>query len=113
MTATALLTVEQKQQVLLVNNAVFRFVPPAAPSAEEKSSSSLLGAMLPRAPKSPAKPPRAAVSTSKTQQVWQPGPQGLLPITLTKGVSDGVDTEIVSGPVDVGTVLVTGIGATP
>ncbi len=107
MTATALITVNKKSQVLLVSNAVFRFVPPEIVSNEKKSGSSLLGAMLPRPPRSDSKPPIASAS-AKEQQVWQQGEQGLKQVTIVKGATDGIWTEIVSGPVEAGTALVTG-----
>jgi len=110
MTATALITVNKKENVLLVANSVFRFVPPQTAPAEKKSSSGLLGAMLPRPPRSDSKLP--AASASKEQQVWRVGDAGLIPVTITKGVTDGISTEITSGPVDVGTALVTGVVTT-
>jgi HlyD family secretion protein len=110
MTATALITVNKKSNVLLVSNAVFRFVPPESAPSQKKSGNSLLSAMLPRPPRSESKPP-VAISATKVQQVWQVGEQGLTPITIVKGVTDGIWTEIVSSSVDVDTALVTGIAA--
>jgi HlyD family secretion protein len=113
MTATALITVNKKENVLLVANSVFRFVPPQTAPAEKKSGSGLLGAMLPRPPpRSDSKLPSVSVSPSKEQQVWRVGDAGLIPVTITKGVTDGIATEITSGPVDVGTALVTGVVTT-
>ena len=113
MTATALITVDKKENVLLVANAVFRFVPPQTAPAEKKTSSGLLGAMLPRPPpRSGSKLPALSESASKEQQVWRVGDAGLIPVTLTKGVTDGVSTEIASGPVDAGTALVSGVVTT-
>jgi len=112
MTATALITVNKKENVLLVSNSVFRFVPPQTAPAEKKSGSSLLGAMLPRPPRSASKLPAVSASASKEQQVWRVGDAGLIPLTITKGLTDGISTEITSGPVDVGTALVTGVVTT-
>ncbi len=113
MTATALITVNKKENVLLVANSVFRFVPPQTAPAEKKSGSGLLGAMLPRPPpRSDSKLPAVSASASKEQQVWRVGDAGLIPVTITKGVTDGISTEITSGPVDVGTALVTGVVTT-
>ncbi len=113
MTATALITVDKKENVLLVANSVFRFVPPQTAPAEKKTSSGLLGAMLPRPPhRSGSKLPALSESASKEQQVWRVGDTGLIPVTLTKGVTDGVSTEITSGPVDAGTALVSGVVTT-
>jgi hypothetical protein len=95
----------------LVANSVFRFLPPQTAPAEKKANSGLLGAMLPRPPpRSDSKLPVA--SASKEQQVWRVGDAGLIPLTITKGLTDGISTEITSGPVDVGTALVTGVVTT-
>ncbi|MEQ1636100.1 MAG: efflux RND transporter periplasmic adaptor subunit [Methylococcales bacterium] len=109
MTATAMITVNKKTNVLLVSNAVLRFTPPKAPPTEKKSNGGLLSAMLPRPPpRSDSKPPIVVNPANKEQQVWQVGQPDLMPITITKGVTDGISTEIVKGKVDVGTELVTG-----
>ena len=69
--------------------------------------------MLPRPPpRSASKLPAVSDSASKEQQVWRVGDAGLIPLTITKGVTDGISTEITSGPVDVGTALVTGVVTT-
>jgi len=109
MTATAVITVNKKENVLLVANAALRFTPPQAAPTEKKSSS-LLGAMLPRPPRTDSKPPVAS-SAGKEQQIWQVGENGLTAITITKGSTNGVSTEIISGPVDEGTALVTGVAS--
>lgn len=109
MTATAVITVNKKENVLLVANAALRFTPPQAAPTEKKSSS-LLGAMLPRPPRTDSKPPVAS-SAGKEQRIWQVGENGLTAITITKGSTNGVSTEIISGPVDEGTALVTGVAS--
>ncbi|MGR8936138.1 MAG: efflux RND transporter periplasmic adaptor subunit, partial [Gammaproteobacteria bacterium] len=50
MTATALITVDEKQDVLLVPNSVLRFTPPA--EAPQKTGGGFLRALLPRPPRS-------------------------------------------------------------
>ena len=109
MTATATIIVNKKENVLLVANAALRFSPPKIEPAKKQTSTGLLGAMLPRPPHSDSKPPLP--STSKQQQVWRVGDSGLIPVTITKGATDGISTEIINGPVDEGTALVTGIAA--
>ena len=69
MTATALITVNKKEDVLLVANSVFRFVPPQTAPAEKKSGSGLLGAMLPRPPpRSDSKLPAALTQPVKNNK---------------------------------------------
>lgn len=112
MTATALISVEQKKDVLLVPNSVLRFTPPASPQKEGGGNGGLLDALLPRPPRSePIKD--SNTSTGKTQQVWSLRDGQLLPLTISKGVSDGKVTEIVAGDVRVGTELVSGQARQP
>jgi HlyD family secretion protein len=46
-------------------------------------------------------------SKAKAQRVWTVHDGQLAPITITKGLSDGVRTEVVSGQVEPGMALVT------
>jgi HlyD family secretion protein len=104
MTATALITVDQKTNVLLVPNSVLRFAPPVIPQ-KSTSDGTVLGTLFPR-------PPRIELSkesktaTDKTQQVWTLRNGELTALTITKGASNGIVTEIVAGDVTVGTELV-------
>mgnify|MGYP001476210898 CR=1 FL=1 len=104
MTATALITVEQKQQVLLVPNSVLRFTPPAEPA--KKGGGSFMDAFLPRPPKPSSG--KDLPTLGKTQTVWTLRDQQLTPITISKGASDGKMTEIVTGDLDVGSELISG-----
>ena len=112
MTATATITVNKKSDVLMVSNAVLRFSPPQTPAPGKKSTGGLLDAMLPRPPSSGSKPAVVQNTTDKQQQVWKLSQGGLVPVPITKGVTDGVFTEIESGTVDAGTELVTGLSET-
>lgn len=108
MTATATITVNKKSDVLLVSNAVLRFSPAQTTTTEKKSKGGLLNAMLPRPPASGSKPAALQNTTGKQQQAWKVSQEQLIPITITKGVTDGAYTEIESVAVDVGTEFVTG-----
>ncbi len=112
MTATAMIVVNKKTNVLLVSNAVLRFSPPKTPVREQKTNGGLLSAMLPRPPHSESKTTAVAINT-KEQLVWREGPKVLESLTITKGVTDGVNTEIIAGPLEVGTELVVGIVTEP
>ncbi|MCK9397071.1 MAG: efflux RND transporter periplasmic adaptor subunit [Methylobacter sp.] len=104
MTATALITVEQKNDVLLVANNALRFTPPASPQ-KKNGNGSLLDALLPHPPRSESGREQQA-TTGKTQQVWTLRNGELTPITITKGSTNGIVTEIVAGDVSVGAELV-------
>ena len=109
MTATATITVNKKSAVLLVSNAVLRFSPPQTPTPEKKSRGGLLSAMLPHPPPASPKPAAVPNATSKQQTVWTLRQGKLIAVPITKGMSDGTLTEIVSGGIDEGTELVTGL----
>lgn len=112
MTATATITVNKKSDVLRVSNAALRFSPPQTPAPGKKSKGGLLDALLPRPPASDSKPAVVQNTMGKQQQVWELSQGNLIPVSITKGVTDGVFTEIESGTVDAGTELVTAISET-
>jgi len=86
MTANVAIVVAQKDQVLKVPNAALRFTPPKIGGTEGKSFGgrpSSVGADM-------------AVATRK---VWKQDESGeLVPVSIQTGISDGVATEIVEGP---------------
>lgn len=104
MTATAVITVNKKSGVLLVPNTVLQYTPPAD---EQAQGGGLLRAMLPLPPRQPAKV-RAEAAGRKEQQVWTLKDGELTAMTIGKGATDGVVTEITAGPVEPGMELVTG-----
>lgn len=110
MTATATITVNKKTNVLLISNAALRFVLPQTGPVETKAKGGLLDALLPKPPAAYNKPRVVAATGSKQQQVWQMTQDGLKAVTIAKGATDGVSTEIESGAIEVGTELVTGNG---
>ncbi len=106
MTATAIITVEQKNNVLVIPNSVLRFTPPVIPQ-KASSDGTVLGTLFPRPPRTtPDKESKAL--TGKKQKVWTLRDGELSPVTITKGASNGIVTEIVAGDVKVGTELVSG-----
>ncbi len=106
MTATAEITVEKRENALLVPNAALRFAPPQAEESS-KSSGSLISAIMPRPPSSETKQRANGNSKEKEQQVWTLRDGQLVPILITKGLSDGVMTEVLSGEIEPGMELVT------
>ena len=107
MTATAVITVDKKTNALLVPNTVLRFTPPASEVDDESQSGGLVSVLLPRMPRQKPKTAAAAASASKEQQVWTVRNGELAAVTISKGVTDGIVTEIVGGPVTEGMALVT------
>jgi len=105
MTATAVITVNKKTDVLLVANSVLRFTPPVTPG-KQKAKGSFLDSLLPHPPGQESR--QAEAANSKTQQVWTLRNGELASISITKGATNGIVTEIVDGAVTAGTELVTG-----
>jgi HlyD family secretion protein len=109
MTANVSIVVAQKDQVLKVPNAALRFSPPQGDRPEGQSGES--------------KPVKAEVRTGGgrpgtasaesgglTRKIWKLGASGdLEPMTIQTGISDGVSTEVMSGPVGEGDMVVVGL----
>jgi len=110
MTATAVITVNKKTNVLLVPNTVLRFTPPPSQADDEAKSGGLVSVLLPRMPRQKSKTPAATASAAKEQQVWTVRNGELVAVTITKGATDGIATEIAFGPVTEGMALVTESG---
>lgn len=109
MTANVSIVVAQKDQVLKVPNAALRFTPPQGDRAEGHSSDRN-GAKAEGRP-APGRP--AAVSADsggQTKRVWRLGASdGLEPVSIQTGISDGVSTEMVAGPLGEGDLVVVGV----
>jgi len=108
MTATAVITVERKDNVLLVPSAALRFVP-LQPESTGKSNGGggLVGALLPHPPQSESTQRDEISDKSKDQRVWTLRNGQLNVIPLVKGSTDGSMTEVASGSIDSGMELVT------
>jgi HlyD family secretion protein len=107
MTATALLTVDKRENALLVPNAALRFTPPQTQSKDKSGGSSLLFSILPHPPRPESTPREDANAKNKEQQVWTLRNGQLTSIAITKGLSDGKMTEVTSGDLEPGLELVT------
>lgn len=110
MTATATVVVQKIENALLVPNAVLRFTPPSTAVVAGDARGGLMSFLMPRRPSS-AQRQRASAEASKSkekqQQVWTL--RGSLPVAIpvTVGVTDGAQTEILSGAVQEGMALLT------
>jgi HlyD family secretion protein len=109
MTATATIVATQRKNVLLVPNTALRFVPSdTSGAAAKKPTSGLLSSLTPRA--STSRTSQAGAQTMKTASaktvyVLKNGKPEAVPIT--PGISDGQMTEIVSGPLAAGMLVIT------
>jgi HlyD family secretion protein len=102
MTATATVTVNSVSNVLLVPNAALRFAPQVN---EAKNTSGIVGALLPRPP-GPNTPSQVDTG-SRIRKVWVLDQQGLPEaVEIVIGASDGSSTEILSGDLREGALVV-------
>lgn len=113
MTATATITAQQGDKVLLVPNAALRFTPtngaagPAAPGASK--SGSIVSSLMPRPPvQQTRKSARDAAGSTQARQVWVLGKDGTAtPLPVQTGLSDGRMTEITGGELREGMAVIT------
>jgi HlyD family secretion protein len=113
MTATAVITVNKRDNVVLVPNAALRFAPSTKGSSNASRGSGLLGMLLPRPPGMNDNKTEEPDTKSKEQRVWIVRNGQLAAIPFTKGLSDGIHTEVASGQIEGGMELVTDEVNTP
>ncbi len=106
MTGTADIITLTHENALLVPNAALRFTPAATDAAEEKSGSSVMGALMPRMPRQTRKP-RAAASNSGAQRVWVLQDGHPVAIDVQTGATNGRVTEVTGGALKAGMRVIT------
>jgi HlyD family secretion protein len=111
MTATALITVNKRENVLLVPNAVLRFAPPKEDKKKSSGGGMLLSKILPHPPAPESTPREEIHANSREQEVWTLQNGQLQAVTITKGLSDGKMTEITGGDIEDGIEVVTDMTA--
>jgi HlyD family secretion protein len=106
MTATAEITVKKVENAILVPSAALRFTPPV--QQEEKSSTGLVGALLPRPP-SGTQQRNETTANGKQQRVWilKNGQPSVA--SVTTGATSGAITEVLTGDLQSGMVVVVDI----
>lgn len=107
MTATAMITVDKRENVLLVPNAALRFRPPEIQTEKKASGGSILSSLMPRPPAQESSRREDTNDKSKEQQVWVLRDGQLAAIPITRGLSDGRMTEVTGGDLNTNMELVT------
>lgn len=102
MTATASIVTAQRENVLLVPNAALRFTPPE--KGNTTSGGSFVSSLIPRPP-SDAK--RSNVTQAGASQVWVLNDGVPQAVAVKTGVSNGRQTEILSGDLKPGMAVIT------
>ncbi len=103
MTATADITVKKAENAILVPGAALRFTPPV--QQEEKSSTGLVGALLPHPPSGTQQRDDTATN-GKQQSVWILKNGQLSPVSIMTGSTSGLMTEILAGDIQPGMEVV-------
>ena len=109
MTAAADITVEQAKGVLSVPNVAFRYSPPAAGTSARGSG--LLGMLFTRPPSNA--PISATTTEGGTRSLWVLHGSTMTEVKVKTGVSDGTVTQILSGDLAEGDLVITGAKAAP
>jgi HlyD family secretion protein len=105
MTGTADITTLTRENVLLVPNAALRFAPATTDTAQKKSSTSVISALMPRPPRQTPKAQGAIKAGA--QQVWILRDNQATPIEVKTGATNGRMTEIVGGALKAGMAVIT------
>jgi len=111
MTATAQITVDKRENALLVPNAALRFTPPKPKTESKTGGGGILSSILPHPPAQESTPRDDTSNKGKNQQVWTVQNGKLTAVPITKGLSDGKMTEVASGEIEPGMELVTDMAA--
>jgi len=105
MTATATITALKHDNALLVPNTALRFTPTAATTAP---AGGMLSSLTPRMPGGGGRRSAAArSSTAEARRLWVLRDGDAVAVAVTPGISDGRLTEILSGDLDVGMLVIT------
>lgn len=107
MTATATITVNKRDNVMLVPNAALRYTPTVQDSSTPARGGGLVSMLLPRPPGMNNRKIEEPDTKSKDQRVWTVRNGQLAAVPFTKGLSDSLHTEVVSGQVEAEMELVT------
>jgi HlyD family secretion protein len=109
MTANVSIVVAQKDQVLKVPNAALRFTPPHS-DRQDRASSDGGGIRTSGSSGEGRTVAVTAESVGQTRRVWTLGASDdLEPLMIQTGISDGMSTEVVAGPVSEGDAVVVGV----
>lgn len=106
MTATADIIVLKIENAVSVPNAALRFE--MTQGNDKTDNGGLVSAILPHPPRRELKQKENAISSSNQQQVWAMRDGRPATVPVTTGVTDGVRTEILSGPIEPGMSLIVG-----
>jgi len=109
MTATASITTEKRENVLLIPNAALRYVLPGSSAPTGSKPSGIMSALIPHPPAETNNKTVTIAAKGSDRIIWvlhegEPKPS---PVNIKIGVSDGRQTEVVSGALKADDAVVT------
>jgi HlyD family secretion protein len=108
MTAVATIIAKQRTDVLLVPNSALRFTPSAGALAAPAGKGGIVASLTPRMPRNNTRGSAAsAASTAAARQVWVLRDGAAVAVAVVPGISDGRMTEVVSGDLQAGMLVIT------
>ena len=108
MTAVATIVANQRNDVLLVPNSALRFTPSVGTAGAPAAKGGIVASLTPRMPRSNTRGSAAtAASTAAAKQVWVLRDGAAVALAVVPGISDGRMTEIVSGDLQAGMLVIT------
>lgn len=108
MTATAVIIAKQRNDVLLVPNTALRFTPTTVSTSKAAAQSSILSSLTTRMPNDRTKKSAAdGASTAAARKVWVLVDGVAEAVAVVPGISDGKMTEITSGELKAGMLVIT------
>jgi HlyD family secretion protein len=109
MTASSNITALQRNDVLLVPNTALRFSPTssAAAAAAAAAKGGAFANMGPRMPGGNRHSASQSASTAGAKEVWVLSAGQAVAVAVVPGISDGHNTEITSGDLKVGMLVIT------
>ncbi len=106
MTATATITAAERHDALLVPSTALRFTPSAGASAPQSSKSGgLISSLMPKPPSNTTQ--KSSTSASSSRHVWVLRNGVAEAVPVTDGITDGRMTEITSGELQPGMLVIT------
>lgn len=107
MTATAQMTVNKRENALLVPNPALRYTPPKVETEEKPQGGSIISSILPHPPRQESTPREDPSANGREQDVWVLRDGQPASVHIVKGLSDGRMTEVVEGALEPGMQLIT------
>lgn len=107
MTATAQMTVNKRENALLVPNTALRYTPPKVETEEKAEGGSIISSILPHPPREESTPRDDPSANGREQDVYVLRDGQPVAVHIVKGVSDGRRTEVLEGALEPGMKLIT------